>query len=119
MAMKRSSPRLVIDCWNTFADPSKLVVIVGGSSRSATCFTCAVAAPSETPGRNPNDTDTDGSCPEWLIDCGPTVSLNFTTDSSGTRMPEEVRNATFCNESAAPWYFGSSSTRTRYCAVLP
>ena len=32
--------------------------------------------PSETPGRSPNDTETDGSWPEWLIDCGPTVSLN-------------------------------------------
>src|SRR6266850_6087876 len=119
MAMNSSRPRLVIDCWNTLADPSKLVVIVGGSRRSATCLTCAVAVPSETPGLRPNDTDTDGSWPEWLIDCGPTVSLNCTTDSSGTSTPAGVRNATFCSESAAPWYFGSSSTSTRYCAVLP
>ena len=45
------------------------------ASRSATSLTRAVAAPSETPGLRPKDTDTDGSWPEWLIDCGPTVSL--------------------------------------------
>src|SRR5437867_3503578 len=100
--MKRSSPRLFIDCWKTFACPSKLVVIVGGRIRSATAFTCAVAVPSDTPGFSPNDTDTDGSWPEWLIDCGPTVSLNVTTDSSGTSMPDGALNATFSSDSAAP-----------------
>src|SRR6516164_8383338 len=119
MATKSNSPRLFIDCWKTLAWPSKLVVMVGGSRRSATCFTCVVAAPSDTPGLRPNDTDTDGSCPEWLIDCGPTVSLKSTTDSSGTSPPDAVRNATFCSESVAAWYFGSSSMSTRYCAVEP
>src|SRR5438034_4127548 len=102
MAMNRRRPRLFIDCWKTLACPSKLVVIVGGSSRVATCFTCAVAAPSDTPGLRPNDTDTDGSWPEWLIDCGPTVSLNVTTDSSGTSIPDGALNATFSSDSAAP-----------------
>ena len=50
-------------------------------------LTCDVAAPSDTPGRRPNEIDTDGSWPEWLIDCGPTVSLKSTTDSSGTSAP--------------------------------
>src|SRR5215471_13155878 len=117
MATKSSRPRLLIDCWKTLAWPSKLVVMIGGSTRSATCFTCAVAAPSETPGRRPNETDTDGSCPEWLIDCGPTVSLKLITDWSGTNDPFGALNATFSSESTAPWYFGSSSTSTRYCEM--
>src|SRR5205085_7188455 len=100
--MKRSRPRLFIDCWKTFACPSKLVVIVGGRMRSATAFTCAVAVPSDTPGLSPNDTDTDGSCPEWLIDCGPTVSLKLITDCSGTRPPPGARNATFSSELTCP-----------------
>ena len=75
--------------------------------------------PSETPGLRPNDTDTDGSCPEWLIDCGPTVSLKSITDCSGTSEPLGALNATFSSESMWPWYFGSSSSRTRYCAVSP
>src|SRR5229473_4289065 len=119
IAMNSSSPRLFIDCWNTLACPSKLVVIVGGSRRSATCLTWFVAAPSDTPGRRPNDTDTEGSCPEWLIDCGPTVSLKSTTDSRGTSAPDGARKATFRSDSAAPWYFGCSSIKTRYCAVSP
>src|SRR5262245_29621112 len=119
MATKSSRPRFVIDCWNTLADPSKLVEMVAGSTRLATSLTWAVAAPSDTPGRSPNETDTDGSWPEWLIDCGPTVSLKLTTDSSGTSAPDGERKASFASESAEPWYFGSSSTSTRYCAVLP
>src|SRR6266446_2416534 len=119
MAMKSSSARLFIDCWNTLAWPSKLVLMIGGRMRSATCLTCAVAVPSDTPGLNPNETDTDGSWPEWLIDCGPTVSLNEITDSSGTSDPFGALNATFSSESTCPWYFGSSSTSTRYCAVSP
>src|SRR3954464_14557727 len=99
MATKSSRPRLFIDCWNTLPCPSKLVVIVGGSSRSATCLTCDVAAPSETPGLRPNDTDTDGSWPELLIDCGPTVSLKLMTDWSGTRSPFGALNATFSSDS--------------------
>src|SRR5438128_2394039 len=102
MATNSSRPRLFIDCWNTLAWPSKLVVIVGGSSLSATCLTCEVAAPSETPGLRPNDTDTDGSWPEWLIDCGPTVSLKSITDCSGTRLPFGALNATFSSESTCP-----------------
>src|SRR4051812_13607847 len=98
MAMNSSRPRLFIDCWNTLACPSKLVVTIGGSTRSATCFTCAVATPSDTPDFNPNDTDTDGSWPEWLIDCGPTVSLKLITDSNGTSAPLGALNATFCSE---------------------
>src|SRR3981081_104360 len=108
MATNSSRPRLFIDCWKTLAWPSKLGVIVGGSSRSATCLTLPVAAPSETPGLRPNDTDTDGSCPEWLIDCGPTVSWKSTTDSSGTSAPDGALNATFRSEAALVWYFGSS-----------
>src|ERR1700688_1670353 len=114
MAMKSSNPRLVIDCWNTLADPSKLVVIVAGSKAFATCWTCSVAVPSEIPGLSPNDTETDGSWPEWLIDWGPTVSLNETTDWRGTRAPEDVLKAIFSRESAWSWYFGSSSSSTRY-----
>src|SRR5256885_14393544 len=102
MATKSSSARLLIDCWNTFACPSKLVVIVGGSTRSATCFTRAVAAPSDTPGFKPNDTDTDGSWPEWLIDCGPTVSLKSITDCRGTSAPLGALNATLSRESTCP-----------------
>ena len=94
-------------------------MIVAGSSRSATCLTCAVAVPSDTPGFRPNDTETDGSWPEWLIDCGPTVSLKSTTDSSGTSAPFGALNATFSSESTCPWYFGSSSSSTRYWAVSP
>src|SRR6478736_5432921 len=119
MATNSSSPMLLIDCWNTLAWPSKLVEMIGGSTRSATCLTWAVATPSETSGFSPNDTETDGSCPEWLIDCGPTVSLNLITDSSGTSDPFGALKATFSSESTWPWYFGSSSSRTRYCAVLP
>src|SRR5579871_2485122 len=99
MATKSRRPRLAIDCWNTLADPSKLVVIVAGSTRSATALTWSVARPSETPGLRPNETDTDGSWPEWLIDCGPTESLYLTTVSSGTTSPLEVLNATFLRES--------------------
>ena len=83
------------ESWNTFADPSKLVVMVGGSSWSATSLTCDVAAPSETPGRSPNESDTDGSWPEWLIDCGPTVSSKSTTESSGTSAPVLLLNPIF------------------------
>src|SRR5438093_725297 len=117
IATKSSRPRLFIDCWNTLACPSKLVEMIGGSTRSATSLTCAVATPSETPGFNPNDTDTDGSWPEWLIDCGPTVSANLITASSGTSAPLGALNATFSSESTWPWYFGSSSTSTRYWAM--
>src|SRR4029079_17268992 len=119
MATKSRSPRLFIDCWNTLAWPSKLVEMIGGSTRSATCLTWAVATPSEMPGFNPNDTDTDGSWPEWLIDCGPTVSLNLITDSSGTSDPFGALKATFSSESTCPWYLGSSSTSTRYWAASP
>src|SRR5947207_16000873 len=115
--MKSSRPRLFIDCWNTLACPSKLVEMIGGSTRSATSFTCDVATPSDTPGRSPNEIDTDGSWPEWLIDCGPTVSANLITDSSGTSDPFGALNATFSSESTWPWYFGSSSTSTRYWAM--
>src|SRR2546422_10694319 len=112
IAMNSSRPRLFIDCWKTLACPSKLVVIVGGRMRFATAFTWDVAVPSETPGLRPNDTDTDGSCPEWLIDCGPTVSLKLITDWRGTRLPLGALNATFSSESTWPWYFGSSSSST-------
>src|SRR5258705_13488809 len=104
--MKSRRPRLFIDCWKTLAWPSKLVEIVGGRIRSATALTCAVAVPSDTPGLSPNDTDTDGSCPEWLIDCGPTVSLKLITDCSGTSAPLGARNATFSSESTSPGYRG-------------
>src|SRR6476646_5164573 len=100
--MNSSSPRLFIDCWNTVAGPSKLVEMIAGSTRSATCLTWDVATPSDTPGLRPNDTDTDGSWPEWLIDCGPTVSLNWITDSSGTSAPFGALNATFSSESMCP-----------------
>src|SRR5713226_6955302 len=100
--MKRSRPRLFIDCWKTFACPSKLVVIVGGRIRSATAFTCAVAVPSDTPGFRPHDTDTDGSWPEWLIDCGPTVSLKLITDWRGMSPPLGALNAIFSSESTWP-----------------
>src|SRR3954468_20602241 len=108
-----------MDCWNTFACPSKLVVMIGGSTRSATCLTCAVACPSETPGRRPNESETDGSWPEWLIDCGPTVSLKLTTDSSGQRPPMLVLNAMSFSESECAWNFGSISISTRYWLVGP
>ena len=75
--------------------------------------------PSDTPGRSPNDTDTDGNWPEWLIDCGPTVSLKVTTDSSGTSAPLGALKAIFRSESACVWYFGSSSSSTLYWAVAP
>src|ERR1700733_14441249 len=114
MAMKSSRPRLLIDCWKTLACPSKLVEIVGGGRRSAPCFTCAVAAPSDTPGLRPNDTDTDGNWPERLIDCGPTVSLKSMTDWSGTSEPLGALKATFSSESTCPWYSGLSSSSTRY-----
>src|ERR1043166_4497448 len=100
MATKRRRPRFFMDCWNTFADPSELVVIVAGSTRSATALTCAVAWPSETPGFNQNDTETDGSWPEWLMDWGPTEFLYFTTVSSGTTVPDDVLKATFLSASA-------------------
>src|SRR5262245_49340880 len=119
MATKRSSPRLVIDCWKTLADPSKLVVTVAGRRESATCFTCAGWAPGGTPGVGQKDTDTDGSCPECAIDWGPTVSLNETTDSSGTSAPAGVLNAIFSSESCCILYFGSSSSRTRYWDLGP
>src|SRR5215475_7209961 len=99
IATNSSRPRLVIDCWKTFAEPSKLVVIVAGSTRSDTAFTCAVAWPRDTPGLRPNDTDTDGNWPEWLIDCGPTESLYLTTVSSGTASPDDVLNATLFSAS--------------------
>src|ERR1700730_3428089 len=104
MAMKSNRPRLLIDCWKTLACPSKLVEIVGGRRRSATCFTWSVAVPSDTPGFRPNDTDTDGNWPEWLIDCGPTVSLKSITDWSGTSEPFGALNATFSSESTWPLY---------------
>ena len=50
-------------------------VIVGGSSRRARARRIAsTAAPSETPGRSPNEIVTAGSWPEWLTVCGPTSS---------------------------------------------
>ena len=60
----------------------------------------STAAPSDTPGRSPNDTDTDGSWPEWLTLCGPTVSFVETTDWSGTSAPRGVLNESFSSESA-------------------
>src|SRR5215813_4265275 len=98
MATNSSSPRLTIDSWNTLAWPSKLVEIVAGSTRSATALTCAVASPSDTPGRRPNDSDTDGNWPEWLIDCGPTPSLNVTIESSGMSAPDGALKAIFLSE---------------------
>src|SRR5215831_18994802 len=119
MATKSSRPRLLIDCWKTFAVPSGLAEIVGGRTRSATCLTCCIAWPSEIPGFRPNDTDTDGSWPEWLIDCGPTESLYLTTDSSGTTSPDGALKATFFSESVCDWYCGSSSSSTRYWLAGP
>src|SRR6478752_3078860 len=119
MATNSSRPRLTIDSWNTLAWPSKLVEMVAGSTRSAKALTLAVASPSETPGRRPNDSDTDGSCPEWLMDCGPTVSLKLMTDSSGTSAPLLVLNEMFLSESARAWYFGSISISTRYWLLAP
>src|ERR1700687_118850 len=93
--------------------------MVPGRMRSATCLTREVAAPSETPGRRPNETDTDGNCPEWLMDWGPTDSLYVTTESSGTTPPELDLKATFLSESDCDWYLGSSSSITRYWLAGP
>ena len=76
---------------------------MGGSNWLATSRMWSTAAPSETPGRSPNETDTDGSCPEWLTLCGPTVSFADTTDSSGTSAPPELLNESFSSESACSW----------------
>ena len=49
--------------------PRSSSVIVGGSSCVGDLLDVStVAAPSETPGRRPNEIDTDGSWPEWLTD---------------------------------------------------
>ncbi len=77
----------------------------------------STAAPSDTPGRRPNDTFTDGSWPEWLMLCGPTVSFVDTTAGSGMSAPRGVLNESLSSESAYCWYFGSSSSSTRYCVV--
>ena len=51
--------------------------------------------------------------------CGPTVSFGDITADSGTSAPRGVLNVSLSSESAYCWYFGSSSMRTRYCAVSP
>ena len=109
-----------IDCWKTLADPWKLVVTVGRQQPvrdllDVRRWPCRAT----TPGFRPNEIDTAGSWPEWLIVCGPTVSLNLTTDSSGTSVPLGALNAILRSESACSWYFGSSSSSTRYCALAP
>src|SRR6202035_341003 len=103
MATKSSSPRFFVDSWKTLAEPSKAIVTVGGSSWLATSRMWSTAAPSETPGRSPHETDTDGSCPEWLTLWGPTVSFADTTDWIGTSAPPELLNESFPSESAYCW----------------
>src|SRR5882762_11489893 len=119
MATKSSRLRFLVDSWNTLAEPSKPIVTVGGRIVAATSRMRSTAAPSDTPDRNPNDTDTDGSCPEWLMLCGPTVSIVDTTVWSGTSAPRLVLNVSLFSESAYCWYFGSSSMSTRYCVDSP
>ena len=56
--------------------------------RGPAACTRATASPSATPGRRLNDSVTDGSCPVWLTDSGPTPSDAWsTTVESGTSLP--------------------------------
>ena len=57
------------------------------ASRAPAACTRATASPSATPGRRLNDSVTDGSCPVWLTDSGPTVWRVVTTAESGTSLP--------------------------------
>src|SRR5437868_820760 len=119
MAITSSSDRFDIDCWKTLADPWNVVVTVGGSMPFATSVTFDTASPSEIPGLTLNEIDTAGNWPMWFTDCGPTVSLKLTTDSSGTMPPPGALNEIFCSVSACCWYCGSSSSSTRYWERWP
>src|SRR5947207_2408324 len=100
IATNSNRPRFFVDSWNTLAEPSNAIVTVGGSTPDAARRMLSTAAPSDTPGRRPNDTFTDGSCPVWLMLCGPTVSFVVTTAGSGTSVPRGVLNVSLSSESA-------------------
>ncbi len=94
--------------------PWKLPDTVLGSVSRASCSTRATASPSATPGAMLNDSVTDGSCPMWFTDCGPTLCFVVTTAESGTSFPPGA--CTYSIESAAGscWYCGATCMITWY-----
>jgi hypothetical protein len=91
IAIASSHPRFPTEFWNASAAPEYCAVTDDGSVLSATVFTSASALPSETLGATSNEIVTAGSCPEWLIDNGPSVRVSFATVLSGTSCPVSER----------------------------
>ena len=62
--MISSSVKFLSELWNACAVPSKLAVMVAGSTRRAVSCTMFTASPSATPGLALNETVTEGNWPE-------------------------------------------------------
>src|SRR5215469_369596 len=84
-------PRPVMDDWNAWATPWKLVVTVAGTSVRAIWFISFTASPSGTPGFKLKDTVTAGNWPRWLTVRGPRVRVSLATSSSWTSLPDDDR----------------------------
>src|SRR2546427_7201595 len=91
MAMARISPRPCSESWNACAAPWKLVAIVDGKVCAAIVCTADTASPSAKPGFKLKEIVTDGSCPVWLTDSGPTDVSARATALSGINRPNEDR----------------------------
>ena len=59
--------------WKACAVPWNVVFrVVGTCSSCVALFTSSIACDSATPGLRSNEMVTDGSCPRWLTESGPT-----------------------------------------------
>ena len=118
MATNSSRPRLFIDSWNTLAGPSKLV---GDRRRQQ-----AVGDLLDVRGRRAErDARAQAERDRHRRQLAGVVDRLRTDRLLEARRPTRaaparrcgVLNAIFFSESACSWYFGSSSSSTRYCAV--
>src|SRR5206468_2715214 len=99
------------------AVPCGLPTTVAGRVRLAAASTSDSASPSATPGARENDNVTDGSCPVWLTDCGPTPGVKLATVLSGISLPADDRTYSMDNASGRSWYSGATRMITWYSFV--
>ena len=90
------------------------VLMLAGRTARAVFSTAAVPSPSDTFGLRLKDTVTDGICPEWFTDSGPTARESFATVPSGTRLPVFERTDSRPSAEGSRWNCGMSSMITQY-----
>src|SRR5271155_4695452 len=91
MAITSNTPRLPKEDWNCSAAPANVVVTVEGRVLAASVLTSSSALPNEAPGAILNEIVTEGICPLWLTDSGPSDVSILTKVSSGIILPPAER----------------------------